>query len=143
MIDELPAWGDYALTSRGVRDFSNLGHAKRRLDALIARQRAEARLGRKLGAEEQLEATDSLAPWRLHDIRRSVATGLQRLGVRLEVIEAVLGHVSGSRAGIVGVYQRHKFEAEAREALAAWGAHLQRLLDGNVASAEVVPLRRA
>ena len=71
-----------------------------------------------------------MPPWRLHDLRRSVATGLQRLGVRLEVIEAVLGHVSGSRAGIVGVYQRHRFEAEAREALAAWAAHLQRLLDG-------------
>ena len=48
-----------------------------------------------------------MPPWRLHDLRRSVATGLQRLGVRLEVIEAVLGHVSG-RAGIVGVYQRHR-----------------------------------
>jgi integrase len=85
----------------------------------------------------------ALAPWRLHDLRRTVATGLQRLGVRLEAIEAVLGHVSGSRAGIVGVYQRHRFEAEAREALALWGAHLQRLLDGASATAEVVPLRRA
>jgi hypothetical protein len=67
---------------------------------------------------------------------------LQRLGERLEAIEAVLGHVSGSRARIIGVYQRHRFEAEAREALATWGAHLQRLLDGNGAMAEVVPLRR-
>ena len=62
--------------------------------------------------------------------------------MRLETIEAVLGHVGGSRAGIVRVYQRHQFAAEAREALAVWGAHLQRLLDG-ADSAEVVPLRRA
>ena len=79
-------------------------------------------------------------PWRLHDLRRSVATGLQRLGVRLEVIEAVLGHVSGSRAGIVGVYQRHRFDTEAREALALWGEHVMRLLDPT--PAKVVPMRK-
>ena len=45
-------------------------------------------------------------------MRRTVATGLQRLGVRLEVTEAVLNHISGSRAGIAGVYQRHDWAAE-------------------------------
>jgi len=50
-----------------------------------------------------------------------VATGLQRLGIRLEVTEAVLGHVSGGRGGIVGVYQRHDWAAEQRDALEAWG----------------------
>ena len=45
----------------------------------------------------------------LHDLRRTLATGLQRLGIRLEVTEAVLNHISGSRAGIVGVYQRHDY----------------------------------
>jgi len=104
---------------------------------------AETRLGRELTEGEEPEPTDALPPWRLHDLRRTVATGLQRLGVRLEVIEAVLGHVSGTRAGVVGIYQRHRFEDEAREALTAWGAHLQRLIDGDTASAEVVPLRRA
>ncbi len=69
--------------------------------------------------------------WRLHDIRRTVATGLQRLGVRLEVIEAVLGHVAGSRAGIVGVYQRHRFEAETREALSLWAEHVAGLMRGD------------
>ena len=79
--------------------------------------------------------------WRLHDLRRSVATGMQRLGVRLEVIEAALGHVRGSRAGIVGVYQRHAFEKEAAEALALWGDHMMRLLDPK--PAKVLPMRRA
>jgi hypothetical protein len=45
--------------------------------------------------------------WWLHDLRRTLATGLQRLRVRLEVTEAVLNHLSGSRAGVVGIYQRH------------------------------------
>jgi hypothetical protein len=78
--------------------------------------------------------------WLLHDLCRSVATGLQRLGVRLEAIEAVLGHATGSRAGVVGVYQRHKFEAEAREALALWGEYVTRLLDP--APAKVITTRR-
>src|SRR3712207_4910244 len=78
--------------------------------------------------------------WRLHDLRRSVATGMQRLGVRLEAIEAVLGHVSGSRAGVVGVYQRHRFEAEAREALDLWGEPVMRLVDTK--PAEGVPKRQ-
>ena len=63
-------------------------------------------------------------PWRLHDLRRTLATGLQRLGVRLEVTEAVLGHTSGSRAGIVGIYQRHDWASEKRAALDAWAAHV-------------------
>ena len=55
-----------------------------------------------------------LVPWSLHDLRRTVATGLQRLGVRLEVTEAVLNHVSGIRGGIAGVYQRHDWAEEKR-----------------------------
>lgn len=78
-----------------------------------------------------------MLPWTLHDLRRTVATGLQRLGVRLEVTEAALNHVSGSRAGIVGVYQRHAWTEEKRAALNAWAAHVlrvagQREPDGNV-----------
>jgi integrase len=62
--------------------------------------------------------------WRLHDIRRTVATGLQRQGVRIDVTEAVLNHTSGSRAGIVGVYQRHEYTDEKRKALDAWAQHV-------------------
>ena len=143
ILAALPRLGAFVVSVRGDKPYTNIGHAKAALDLAIARRRAAARLGRELRPEELPTADDFLPAWRLHDLRRSVATGLQRLGVRLEAIEAVLGHVSGSRAGIVGVYQRHRFEAEAREALAAWAAHLQRLLDEDTASAEVVPLRRA
>jgi hypothetical protein len=62
--------------------------------------------------------------WRLQDLRRTVATGLQRLGIRLEVTESVLNHVSGSRAGIVGVYQTHDYANEKREALSSWARHM-------------------
>ena len=75
--------------------------------------------------------------WSWHDIRRTVATGMQRLGVRLEVTEAVLNHVSGSRAGIVGVYQRYEWLDEKRAALAAWSAEVV----GKVRDANVIQLR--
>lgn len=63
------------------------------------------------GSKKRLDDIPTIPPWRIHDLRRTVATGLQRLGTNLQVIEAVLGHVGGSRSGIVGVYQRHSFDA--------------------------------
>lgn len=70
---------------------------------------------------------DPVPHWTLHDLRRTMATGLQRLGIRLEVTEAVLNHLSGARSGIVGVYQRHHYFDEKRQALAAWAKEVQRL----------------
>lgn len=72
-------------------------------------------------------ASSVVTPWRLHDLRRTVATGMQALDVRSEVIEAVLNHVSGYRAGIVGVYQQHDFLAQKRKALSAWAKHVTKL----------------
>ena len=60
------------------------------------------RLARRSKGKATLDKDSGVKDWRLHDLRRTLATGLQRLGVRLEVTEAVLNHVSGSRAGIVG-----------------------------------------
>jgi len=78
------------------------------------------------------------APWVLHDIRRTFASGCARLGVNLPTIEKVINHTSGSFAGIVKVYQRHSFEAEKRVALEVWGQHMERLISG--AADNVVPL---
>jgi integrase len=77
-----------------------------------------------------LDQKAKIAPWTLHDLRRTFATGLQRLGVRIEVIEALLNHVSGTRAGIVGVYQRHHYQDEMREAVEQWESHLRTILEG-------------
>jgi integrase len=75
-------------------------------------------------AKSALDRASGVSGWWLHDLRRTLATGLQQLGVRLEVTEAVLNHLSGSRAGIVGIYQRHDWAEEKRSALDAWSAHL-------------------
>jgi integrase len=94
-------------------------------------------------AKTTLDEDSGVADWRLHDLRRSMATGLQKLGVRLEVTEAVLNHVSGSRAGIVGVYQRHEWADEKRAALNAWGEHIAAIGEGRTAAGNVTQLRRS
>jgi integrase len=77
-----------------------------------------------------------------HDLRRTAATGMQRLGIALPVIEAALNHVSGTRAGIVGTYQRHDFAAEKRHALEAWGAEVARIVEGGPADKVVLMRKR-
>lgn len=77
----------------------------------------------KRSVEEHLNR--EVDDWRLHDLRRTMATGLQRLGVRFEVTEAVLNHVSGSKSGIAGVYQRHDWQEEKWEALKLWGNEVE------------------
>ena len=62
----------------------------------------------------------------MHDFRRTVATGMQKLRIEERVIEAVLGH---STAGLRRVYQVHAFDSEKREALDLWGAHVMKLVD--------------
>jgi hypothetical protein len=76
----------------------------------------------------RLDAVSGVTGWRLADLRRTLATGLQRLGVRLEVTEAVLNHVSGSRAGVVRIYQGHDWASEKRNALDAWAEHVMSLV---------------
>lgn len=79
-------------------------------------------------AKARLDAKTDIAPWTLHDLRRTFASGLQRLGVRMEVTERYLNHVSGSFGGIAGVYQRHSYMDEMRAAAELWETHIASLL---------------
>ena len=76
------------------------------------------------------KASDSVqfAEWRLHDLRRTGATNLQALGISIEVTEAVLNHISRTRAGVAGIYNRYKYEPDKRTALNAWDARLREML---------------
>jgi integrase len=78
-------------------------------------------------AKREFDKACGVSDWTLHDLRRTFATGLQKLGVRLEVTEALLNHVSGSRSGIVGIYQRHNWEPEMRQAMRQWEEYLSLL----------------
>jgi integrase len=96
----------------GTGGFSGWSRSKIRLDRRIA----------ELGAAVRL--------WRLHDIRRTGATGMATLGVQPHVIEAVLNHVSGHKAGVAGIYNRAQYSTEKRQALELWSNHLSGLLEG-------------
>jgi integrase len=71
-----------------------------------------------------------LDPWRLHDIRGSVATGMAEAGIAPHIIEAVLNHVSGHKAGIAGVYNRASYDKEKRAALSVWSDHVMAAVEG-------------
>jgi integrase len=91
--------------------------------------------------KDRLDEAAGFDDWRLHDLRRTVASGMARLGIALPVIEKVLNHSSGSFRGIVGVYQRHSFADEKRTALEAWGRFVEQLVSGTPPN--VIPLREA
>ena len=76
----------------------------------------------------KLDHASGVKAWVIHDLRRTCATGMQKLGIPLPVTESVLGHTSGTRGGIVGVYQKHNYAAEKAAALGAWGAHVMSLV---------------
>lgn len=74
------------------------------------------------------DKTCEVESWTLHDLRRTFATNLAALGIRIEVTEKLLNHVSGSFGGIVGVYQRHGFQDEMRAAIVVWEARLFKII---------------
>lgn len=87
--------------------------------------------GRMHLAEHMAEAAGRLVPhWTFHDLRRTCATGMARLGIPVRVTEAVLNHVSGTGGGIVGVYQRHDYADEKRQAIEAWSRYVLSVVEG-------------
>jgi integrase len=119
IIDAIPGVDeDYLFTSSPTRRLGNMAPVKVALDTHMK----------------------PAQPWVLHDLRRTVASGMARLGVRLPVIEKVLNHVSGSFRGIVGVYQRHEYAAEKRDALQRWANHVEGFVTGKAAGDKIVQM---
>ena len=118
-VERIKGREGYIFTTTGTAPVSGFtkGHAR-----LVKRMTA-------IAAEERGEAVE-IPPWTLHDLRRTCATGLARLGVQVRVTEACLNHVSGSAAGIVSVYQRHDYADEKRAALDAWARLVADLVEG-------------
>jgi integrase len=77
-----------------------------------------------------LDRRSGVTDWVLHDIRRTVATRMADLGVPPHVIEQILNHVSGHKAGPAGIYNRSSYEREVRSALALWHDHVRTLVEG-------------
>lgn len=81
-------------------------------------------------AKAALDKASGVTDWRLHDLRRTAATGMGNLGVLPHVVEAVLNHISGTKAGVAGVYNYALYNPEKRAALDLWARHLAGLDPG-------------
>jgi len=102
----------FVFTTRRDAAVSGFSRAKDRLDAITA-------------AALVTDGAPSMEHWTFHDLRRTMASGMARLGIQLPVIEKVLNHTSGTFRGVVGVYQRHSYSDEKRKALEAWASFVQ------------------
>jgi integrase len=96
---------------KGLRGYNDWGKAKARLDARIAADGSP------------------LAQFTIHDLRRTVATGMaDRLGILPHIVEAVLNHASGHKAGVAGIYNRARYADEVRDALRRWSLEVSRIV---------------
>ncbi|MDX0136122.1 DUF4102 domain-containing protein [Sinorhizobium meliloti] len=123
VISGLPKVGDtYLLSTTGETPISGFSKAKKAIDAemlTIAKEEAAA-----LGLRPE---DVKLEGWTLHDLRRTAASGMARLGVPVHVIEAVLNHQSGTIKGVAKIYNRYEYLDEKRRALADWAEHVKRI----------------
>jgi integrase len=76
-------------------------------------------------SKKVLDARSKAQDWRIHDLRRTAATNMARLGIPVSTISKVLNHVSG---GVTAIYNRHTYLPEKTEALEKWAAHITKLL---------------
>ena len=90
--------------------------------------------------KQALDARSGVRNWKLHDLRRSVATKMADIGVQPHIIEEILGHTSGHKSGVAGIYNRSAYEREVRNALARWEDHVRTLVE--VGERKVVPMYR-
>jgi integrase len=100
--------------------FLGWSKAKKALDQRI--------LARRIPAGDAALVKKAETGWRVHDLRRTVSTGMGTIGVLPHVIEAVINHVSGHKRGVSGVYNRAKYEPEVKAALELWAEHLESIV---------------
>jgi integrase len=106
LLRSLPRFlsSDFVFTTTGRVPITGFGRMKRRLATAAGK-------------------TD----WRIHDIRRTVASGMARIGVDPHVIEKVLNHKSGIISGVAAIYNRYGYEKEKRLALKKWAEYVRRI----------------
>jgi len=118
-VERIAGEPGYLFTTTGTTPVSGFAKARDQLASAMAEVAAQER-----GQPVQIPK------WTFHDLRRTAATGMARLGIPVRVTEAVLNHVSGTGSGIVAVYQRHDFADEKRQALEEWGRFSAGLVAG-------------
>jgi integrase len=121
VLAQIPRFKDVDLLFPASRNFNNPMSGDQKV-----KDRIHARALKKLSEAGAPE----LANWCVHDFRRTIATGLQRLGFRPDIADQVIGHVGSTRTGAAAHYLHHRYEEEKKIAFEAWSAHVMGLLDG-------------
>src|SRR3546814_5937242 len=103
-------------TTNGETPVSGYSRAKANLDAAMPR----------IARKERKGAT--VPRWTIHDLRRTAASGMARLGQPVHVVEAALNHKSGPIKGVAADYNRYSYADEKQTALEAWANCLDDLL---------------
>ena len=89
-----------------------------------ARGRDDATFSGFSKLKRRIDELSGVTGWTLHDLRRTAATGMARIGVAPHVVERILNHTSGSLGGVAGIYNRFKYLPEMRAALLLWERHI-------------------
>jgi integrase len=118
-VERIKGGAGYIYTTNGTTPLSGFHKGRNH----IAERMVE------IASEERGDVVE-IPHWTFHDLRRTAATGMARLGIPVRVTEAVLNHVSGTAGGIVSVYQRHDYADEKRDALDAWARFVGDLVEG-------------
>ena len=100
--------------------------------------KAKARLDKWINEDREENGVENIPAWRIHDLRRTVASGLARLKVPQIVVEKVQNRVTGEGAGVAGVYNRYSYMEEREAALTAWARHIESLIKSDVESGDVI-----
>ncbi|GAK71174.1 putative integrase [Agrobacterium rubi TR3 = NBRC 13261] len=125
----------FVFSTTGQTAVSGFSRSKARLDAtMVAIMQQEANERGEDASKVRLQQ------WGLHDLRRTAASGMARLGQPIHVIEAILNHTGGSISGVAAVYNRHDYRDEKRSALIAWEDFVSRLVTTESAG-NVIQLR--
>jgi len=128
-IQALPRVGvnpSFIFTTNGRSHFSGYSKAKRRLDTIML-ELARAEIPHNGNDPAAVEIPN----WRLHDLRRTAASGMARQGQPVHVVEAILNHKSGAVRGVAAIYNRYDYAVEKRDALATWGEFVLEIKKGD------------
>ena len=117
-LQAVPRRHTLVFSTNGKRPLSGFGKLKRRID-------------KGINTAREVDGLEPMEPWTLHDLRRTLVTGMNEIGILPHIVEAVVNHVSGAtKAGVAGTYNYAKYEKPCRIALKAWERHLMAIVTG-------------
>ncbi|PIP91534.1 MAG: hypothetical protein COW79_01905 [Bdellovibrionales bacterium CG22_combo_CG10-13_8_21_14_all_38_13] len=105
ILKSAPKLGNYIFTASGKRPFENFTRGKNSLDEKL-----------------------NIDSWTIHDIRRTVASGMAALNTPPHIVEKILNHSSGRISGVAAIYNRYEYSSEKREALEKWENHIKGII---------------